>query len=444
MKNKHIHPVTDVLNRIDEEMIRACMSEDVTPRATVSHRGLYRKLAVAAACFALVLSVGVAALLPLMRANDPTLPETGLPTSEGSTSSVKDKEEEYPFVKLQVLSYTEGAEEETDDPSAPSFSIEAEKGFRQSRLILRFDCAEGETVTITSHSTEIIHEKRVAAIANQLQSIKEEDGNSQYAQKLMRRLDLLLQRGSGAVSTLSAVNDTTYVWSITGRQTDYDVVDFTIKNSTGEIVGAGSICIGIRHLPSLYQLRTDILGSQRFDTPVSEEEAGHYLESLRATAEDAYNAMDFSPLNDDEGFALAYSAVSALPNSGHTGSYGTGDCLFEWYTGNPIGQPDADSSARRFFLLPDGTYIEVAPEGYEAYDGMLEQIFGAWGANSDEEDFSNLAIPLTDGRMITFREETFTEPVYNEDLHYVDGGKVTSITRNKWVAVIIDPSSETI
>ena len=444
MKNKHIHPVSDVLNRIDEEMIRACMSEDVTPRATVSHRTLYRKLAVAAACFALVLSVGVAALLPLMRANDPTLPETGLPTSEGSTSSVEDKEEEYPFVKLQVLSYTEGAEEETDDPSTPSFSIEAEKGFRQSRLILRFDCAEGETVTITSHSTEIIHEKRVAAIANQLQSIEEEDENSRYAQKLMRRLDRLLQRGSGAVSTLSAVNDTTYVWSITGRQTDYDVVDFTIKNSTGEVVGAGSICIGIRHLPSLYQLRTDILGSQRFDTPVSEEEAGHYLESLRATAEDAYNAMDFSPLNDDEGFALAYSAVSALPNSGHTGSYGTGDCLFEWYTGNPIGQPDADSSARRFFLLPDGTYIEVAPEGYEAYDGMLEQIFGAWGENSDEEDFSNLAIPLTDGRMITFREETFTEPVYNEDLHYVDGGKINSITRNKWVAVIIDPSSETI
>ena len=436
MKNKHIHPVTDVLNRIDEEMIRACMSEDVTPRATVSHRTLYRKLAVAAACFALVLSVGVAALLPLMRANDPTLPETGLPTSEGSTSSVKDKEEEYPFVKLQVLSYTEGAEEETDDPSAPSFSIEADKGFRQSRLILRFDCAEGETVTITSHSTEIIHEKRVAEIANQLQSIEEEDKNSKYAQKLMRRLDLLLQRGSGAVSTLSAVNDTTYVWSITGRQTDYDVVDFTIKNSTGEIVGAGSICIGIRHLPSLYQLRTDILGSQRFDTPVSEEEAGHYLESLRATAEEAYAAMDFSPMNDDEGFALARSAVSLLPNSGHTGSYGTGDCLFEWYTGNPIGQPDADSSARRFFLLPDGTYVEVAPEGYEAYDGMLEQIFGAWGENSDEADFATLAIPLTDGCVITFHEETFTESL--------NGKETDSITRTKWAAVIIDPSAVTV
>lgn len=436
MKNKHTHPLSNALNRLDEETVRACMSEDVTPRAAVSHRGLYRKLAVAAACFALVLSVGVAALLPLMRVDEPTLPETGLPTSEDSTSSTEEKEEEYPFVKLQVLSYTEGAEEETEDPSDPSFSMEAEKGFRQSRLILRFDCAEGETVTITSHATEIVHEKRVAEIANQLKSIEEKDENSLYAQKLMRRLDLLLQRGSGAVSTLSAVDDTTYVWSITGRQTDYDVVDFTIKNSASEIVGAGSICIGIRHLPSLYQLRTDILGSQRFDTPVTEEEANHYLETLHAAAEEAYNAMDFSPLNDDEGFALAYSAVSALPNSGHTGSYGTGDCLFEWYTGNPIGQPDADSSARRFFLLPDGTYAEVAPEGYEAYDGMLEQILGAWGENSDEENFSDLAIPLTDGCVITFREKAFTEPLH--------GKEATSITRNKWVAVIIAPSSETV
>ena len=439
MKNKHTHPVNDALNHLDEETIRACMNEDISSRMTLSRMSLCRRLAVAAACLTLTAAVGAAALLPLMQVSEPTLPETS-----HSTVATENEREEYPFVKLQVLSYTEGAGEEAEDPSNPSFSIEAEKGFRQSRLILRFACAEGETVTITSHSTEIIHEKKVAAIANQLQSIEEKDENSRYAQKLMRRLDLLLQRGSGAVSTLSAVNDTTYVWSITGRQTDYDVVDFTIKNSTGEIVGAGSICIGIRQLPSLYQLRTDILGSQRFDTPVSEEEAGHYLESLRAIAEDAYNAMDFSPLNDDEGFALAYSAVSALPNSGHTGSYGTGDCLFEWYTGNPIGQPDADSAARRFFLLPDGTYVEVAPEGYEAYDGMLEQIFGAWGENSDEADFSSLAVPLTDSRVITFREETFTESVEDEDLHYIGGDKVTSITRNKWVAVIIAPAAETL
>lgn len=429
MKNKHTHPVSDALNRMDEETVRACMSEDITPRVSSVHRGLCRKLAVAAACLTVTAAVGLGALLPLMQVDDPTLPETN-----PIDTATENAPEEYPFVKLQVLSYTEGAEEETEDPSAPSFSIEAEKGFRQSRLILRFDCAEGETVTITSHAAESSHEKKLAEIVNKLQSVEVEDENSNYAQRLMRRLELILQRG--ASSALSAADATTYVWSIPGSKPDYDVVDFTVKNADGQIVGAGSICIGVRYHTGLYQIRTDILGSQRFDTPVSEEEAGHYLASLRATAEEAYNAMDFSPLNDDEGFALAYSAVSALPNSGHTGSYGTGDCLFEWYTGNPIGQPDADSASRRFFLLPDGTYVEVAPEGYEAYDGMLEQIFGAWGENSDEEDFSDLAIPLTDGRMITFREEAFTEPL--------NGKEATSITRTKWVAVIIDPASETI
>ena len=431
MKNKHTHPISDTLNLLDEETVRACMSEDITPRTAVSHRGLYRKLTVAAACLTMTAAVAFTTLLPLMQVEAPTRPETNY-----SDTATENAPEEYPFVKLQVLSYTAGDGEEAEDPSAPSFSIEAEKGFRQSRLILRFDCAEGETVTITSHAAEIIQEQKVAEIANQLQSIEPGDENSRYAQKLMRRLELILQRGSGSVSTLSAVDDTTYVWSVTGRSPDYDVVDFAIKNAEGEIVGAGSICVGIRRLPGLYQLRTDILGSQRFDTPVSEEEAVAYLDSLRATAEEAYAAMDFSPMSDDEGFALARSAVSLLPNSGHTGSYGTGDCLFEWYTGNPIGQPDADIAARRFFLLPDGTYVEVAPEGYEAYDGMLEQIFGAWGENSDEADFATLAIPLTDGCVITFHEETFTESL--------NGKETDSITRTKWAAVIIDPSAVTV
>ena len=434
MKNSNHHPITDALGRLNQETVLACMSEEGSRHVAPAPKNLYRRVAVAAACLTVAATVGAAVLLPLMQATHPTLPETS-----HSDFAAENEQAENSFVRLQVLSYTQGSEEDTEDPS---FSIEAEKGFRQSRLILRFDCAEGETVTITSHAAEIIQEQKVAAIANQLQSIEPGEENSRYAQKLMRRLELILQRGSGAVSTLSAVDDTTYVWSVTGRSPDYDAVDFTIQTADGEIVGAGSICIGVRRLPGLYQLRADVLGSRRFDTPVSEEEATAYLESLRATAEEAYAAMDFSPLNADEGFALARSAVSVLTNSGHTGSYGTGDCLFEWYTGNPIGQPDADSASRRFFLLPDGSYAEVAPEGAEAYDGMLEQLFGAWGSSSDKANFSDLMIPLTDGRVITFHEESFTEPVNGK--YTVDGEEVTSITRNKWVAVIIDPTEKAI
>ena len=32
MKNRNNHPVTDALGRLDEETVRACMSEDISPR----------------------------------------------------------------------------------------------------------------------------------------------------------------------------------------------------------------------------------------------------------------------------------------------------------------------------------------------------------------------------------------------------------------------------
>jgi hypothetical protein len=238
------------------------------------------------------------------------------------------------------------------------------------------------------------------------------------------------------------------MWCIPTAKPSFDVVEFLIHNEAGEIVGAGSICIGIRYNHYVNQLRTAILGSTRFDTPVSEEEATAYLESLRATAEEAYASMNFSPLNDGEGFALSRSAVrdieKADPNMVEPAqmsncTYGFGDCLFEWYT---FGVEDAPETTRRFFMFGDGTYAEVAPEGAEAYDGMLEQLFGAWGSNSDKADFSDLIIPLTDGRVITFHEESVTEPLYGK--YTEDGEEVTSITRNKWVAVIMESFGETV
>ena len=63
---------------------------------------------------------------------------------------------------------------------------------------------------------------------------------------------------------------------------------------------------------------------------------------------------------------------------------------------------------------------------------MLEALW----QGSDEADFSALVIPLTDGRVITFRKETFTETA--------DGEAGSSVTSEKWVAVIIASSGETV
>ena len=145
------HPVTDALGHLDGEHIISCMCEDVTPHTAVSRISLCRRLAVAAACLTLAVTVGAAALLPLMRESDPTLPETS-----HSDTAAEDEREEYPFVKLQVLSYDEADDSTEDDADLNSeITIDANNYFRNSNLILRFDCADGERVVITG-----IHFKR--------------------------------------------------------------------------------------------------------------------------------------------------------------------------------------------------------------------------------------------------------------------------------------------
>ena len=449
MKNsKNHHPITDALGRLDDEAVLACMSEDVTPRATVSHRALYRRLAVAAACLSLTATVGLAALLPLMRTDTPSQPET----SHADTAIENGEEEKYPFVNVQLLSYDASAEDNEDVSSQPTVDVENPSGELTSyrnHLVLRFDCDQGETVSIISHAPENPREIQLSETLLELQAV--ESQSSRDTQMLMIKIERILnriQQGQQHLNNVVAVDNTTYMWCIPTTKPSFDVVEFLIHNEAGEIVGAGSICIGIRYNHYVNQLRTAILGSTRFDTPLNEDDAAAYLESLRSGAEEIYNGMDFTPINESEGYALARSAVRDIeksdpnmvePAQRSNCTYGFGNCRFKWYT---FGVEDAPETTRRFFMFGDGTYAEVAPEGAEAYDGMLEQLFGAWGENSDEADFSTLAIPLTDGRVITFCEKSFTEPLYGK--YTEDGEEITSITLNKWVAVIIESAGETV
>lgn len=447
MKNSNHHPITDALGRLNQETVLACMSEEGSRHVAPAPKNLYRRVAVAAACLTVAAAVGLAALLPLMRTDTPSLPEES-PTE----TAIENGEEEYPFVNVKLLSYDASAENNEDAPSQPTVNVENPSDQLTSyrnHLVLHFDCDPGETVSIVSHIPENSRDIQLSEALLELQAV--ESDSPRDTQMLLIKIETILnriQRGQQHTNNVVAVDDTTYMWCIPTAKPSFDVVEFLIRNEEEKIVGAGSICIGIRYHHYVNQLRTAILGSTRFDTPVSEEEATAYLESLRTTAEEAYTSMDFSPLNQDEGFALSRSAVrdieKADPNMVEPAqmgncTYGFGSCLFKWYT---FGVEDAPQTTRRFFLLPDGTYAEVAPEGAEAYDGMLEQLFGAWGSSSDKADFSDLMIPLTDGRVITFHEESFTEPVNGK--YTVDGEEVTSITRNKWVAVIIDPTEKAI
>ena len=434
MKQRNHHPVTDALGRLDEETIRACMSEDISAPVTVAHRGLYRKLAVAAACLALTLAMGVTALLPLLRAQNPSVSDTA------PDNTIQENEPAYPFVRLQVLSFNE-SESDTDtnvgNDLNSGLTIISNKYFRNSNLIIRFDCAEGENVTITSHTAMSPLTDELAYVLEELEKFENPEGDRDVVvddairRQLERKL-FVLQRKYQAYqrqNPIIEVIDFTYMWTVPQNPDDYEIIDFTISNSEGEIVGAGSICVGIRHAYCLYQLRTTVLGSERFETPINQEEAKAYLDSLHATAEEAYANMDFSPADEAEGYALARSAVRdieladpnmtdpLLTDSCH---YGADNCHFQWYTFGVTGRPE---TARRFLLFADGTYAEVSPEGAAGYDDMLYKLFEV--TEWIDIDFSDLILPLTDNRSVTFLEEVYTDPVYGFE-------------RTRWVAVLTE------
>ena len=431
------HPVTDALGHLDGEHIISCMCEDVTPHTAVSRISLCRRLAVAAACVTLAVTVGAAALLPLMRESDPTLPETS-----HSDTAAEDEREEYPFVKLQVLSYDEADDSTEDDADLNSeITIDANNYFRNSNLILRFDCADGERVVITSHNAVSPLSEELANTLAALEQLNDPEGdrNAEADEAMRRKLErklYMLQRKYQAQQRrfgMIEVDDFTYMWSVPQNPDEYEIIDFTIYNAEDKVVGAGSICIGIRHAYCMYQLRTAVLGSERFDTPLTAEEATGYLDSLHATAEEAYAAMDFTPNSETEGYALARSAVTDIlnaelpdPTRRDSCHYGAGNCDFYWFTFN---EANAPHTMRRFFLFSDGSYVEVATEGAADYDDMLYQLFEA--QEVIREDFADLSIPLTDGRILSFVKEAYTDPVYGFE-------------RTKWVAVIIDPSSVTV
>ena len=440
MKQRNHHPVTDALGHLDEETIRACMSEDVSAPVTVARRGLYRKLAVAAACLALTLAMGVTALLPLLRAQSPSVSGTA------PDNTIQENEPAYPFVRLQVLSFNESesdADTNVGNDLNSGLTIISNKYFRNSNLIIRFDCAEGERVTITSHTAMSPLTDELAYVLGELEKLENPEGDRDVVvddairRQLERKL-FVLQRKYQAYqrqNPIIEVIDYTYMWTVPQNPDDYEIIDFTISNTEGEIVGAGSICVGIRNTYCLYQLRTAVLGSERFETPISQEEARAYLDSLHATAEEIYANMDFSPADEAEGYALARSAVRdieladpnmtdpLLTNSSH---YGADSCHFQWYTFGVTNRPE---TTRRFLLFSDGTYVEVSSEGAAGYDDMLYKLFEV--TEWIDIDFSNLILPLTDNRSVTFLEEVYTDPVYGFE-------------RTRWVAVLTDNGQDAV
>ena len=440
-KNMNQNPIIDALNGLDEEPVCTCMSEDITSHRTTSPRGAYRKLAVAAACLMLTLGLGAAVALPLMRAEPPALPtDTTAPLPAVSTSPLLWNDEPS-FVNIQLLSF-DTVESEDTPPSDSTVNVETNNIFRNKHLLLQFDCTDGETVVITSHDPITRFAKEISEVLAEMERLKNQEEQDFLididARRALHHRILKLESeirsvqygndtiviGDSDIESMLAVNDTTYLWGLARSMTDYETIDFFIHNENGEITGAGSICIGIRSHTYVDQLRYEVLGSRRYERPVDEDEARAYIASLRDIADEAYAVMDFTPQNSDEGFKIARSAVHALlpadsaSEEWDTSGYSDSQCDFHWYTFRKI---DTPKSPRRFILLPDGNYAEVASESGKAFDAMITVAF--YGPHDIEADYSDTRLTLTDGRIMTFIEETYMDPD-------------KQIERSKWVTQI--------
>lgn len=436
MKPKHTNPINDALNHLDEETVLECMNTDLTPRVRTASHGTFRRVAVAAACLTLTLAVGAAAILPLMRADRPA----GSDTADGQTTPINGSgtslsgdlpgdKDEVPFVRVQLLSFSEDTEGESGQNTTVDVS-ESNNLLRTNQLVLRFNCTEGETVTILSgiapsspSKTEEL--KELSEALTKLDGLKPDDDGYVSLTKEVAREMLIQQLQTSMIFGywIFEVDATTYIWQIPQSRPNYDIVDFIIRNADGEITGAGSICIGMKY-PGMHTplIRSTVLGCERYETPASEEDVAAYLDGLRATAEDAYAAMDFTPQTEGEGYALAFynadqSWRTETPREMDGSFYAGPAYAFKWYTVTLAGQPE---EIHRYILFADGTFCEVAAEGAEAYDDIIHNLVEVdWDKPID--DFSDIALPLTDGRTLTFEAQTYT-----------DGDS----TRTKWVAVI--------
>lgn len=446
MKPKHTNPIHDALNHLDEETVLECMNTDLTPRVRTASHGTFRRVAVAAACLTLTLAVGAAAILPLMRADRPA----GSDTADGQTTPINGSgtslsgdlpgdTDEVPFVRVQLLSFSEGTEGESGQNITIGVS-ENNSSYSGPQLVLRFDCAEGETVTLSSGVSSNTSFRRPIIldndeIAQALDTLENYDPENDSYSWSIREARMLLHHLSAEMYlhaySIYEVDASTYIWQVPKSRPDYDIVDFIIRNADGEITGAGSVCIGMKYLGKYTPLaRYTVLGAERYETPASEEDVTAYLDGLRATAEDAYAAMDFSVQTDIEGYHQANYAADLSWKSEITGKvdscqYSGGNFDFQWYTVTPIDQPEA---MLRFFLFADGSFCEVAAEGAEAYDNML---YGLYYAIEEEEmidDLSGFVLPLTDGRTLTFEAQPYTDGRF---------------TRTKWV-VVIDEGQATV
>ncbi len=393
--------------------------------APVTSRRIHtrRFVTLTAACLAVVMILGAVVAVPFLTADDPIVPVTGQDGMSDMDSALISPEQNYPFVRVQALS----AEiEEEGEQVNDSVSVDME----YSRIMLTFDLEEGETVEITSH--HILNRK--TAVSEKMEEVLLKYEKMELTDQLLQTLERTLYREIVRLESNSYAEEFDTELSkwepdrVITQISDYsflvckrlfrrgvnlsDVVDFVIRSESGEIVGAGSVCFAVKVLYSSDMIRYEILGSKRFDAPVTEEEATAYLDSLHEKTEATIAGMDFTPVTPEEGYEVAKTDLI-------TTCYGDekvqvvldvwtqSASFWEFRFLHPRCRGEKQEDARSFIMFPDSTWGEIVEDsGWNDEPCTDESCTIGEGAH-DHRVGRNLV--LTDGRRVSLERQLYVD-----------------------------------
>ncbi len=420
--------LNDAVGMLDEETVQramtraASMKESNTLRRTTMCR---RAVVLLAACLSLSVMMGVLLAIPLLTADDPTLPETNhgqlttgesLPLEPGvqPTLSYTDS----PMVRLSQLSAGNGSLINSTpmiDPMSITRNtisrVDEVNGYISTFLVLSFDCDPGETVTVTAE-TESLH-----FVGLPFNDDTDLNFLGDFMKTLMKIYDTR-EPGTDTVTIDPATACILVMMPHTWTALDEDTLTFTVQDESGVNVGAGSVYLGTRYLldaeahrlwyESCSLTRSSVLGSVRFDTPeeVTSEQVSELLKSFTAKMAEAKAALDYAPATMEERFVAARAeiAMTAFADERIQGS--------EKDVGNFLGYQtvlvtgtDQSENDRAFLIFADGTWGE-----YRVHDHCYSGCHGDGCPNGSETDYRHALMPgcritLLDGRTFEIVEQ---------------------------------------
>ncbi len=422
--------LNDAVGMLDGETVQDAMTRAADMRtARITRRTTMRRRAVVllAACLSLTLMLGALLAIPLMTADDPTIPETTPPMGETSVPTAGDVTSappvtdesptlsytETPLVRLSMLT-TRNDSVALDSPLLSRSSlpkVDTVNGFFHTFLVLSFDCEAGETVTVNAGTACLFP---VGLPFN-------EDTDLNLTGMFMDRLmDIYDARDPGNTTlTLDpAASCILVMMPKTQTALDEDTLTFTVHSEANVTVGAGSVYLGTRYLldaeahrlwyESSALTRSAVLGSVRFDAPedVTAEQVSDLLASFTAETEAVKAELDYTPATKDERYiaARAEIALTVFADEQITGS-STHAGSFLHYQTIHVRDTDKSERDRGFILFADGTWGE-----YEIHDHCFEGCHGDGCPAGSEDEFPHVLskgcrITLTDGRIFELVEQ---------------------------------------